>query len=251
MKNEHHAQSLSFPDEEAALVAEAYEGATTILEYGSGSSTLFASNLSGKCIFSVESSGEWVARLRTSLEKAKTSTVCLYHVDIGPVGDWGHPVDATHWFKFHEYPLRIWYEPEFKAPDVILIDGRFRVACFLISLLHVTKPTLVLFDDYADRDRYHVVEEFAPLERKVGRMAVFNIAPRNFTKAESLRMITIIFRSCSLNQLTQNASITHLEAENKRLAKQLDSYLQKPMRTALRRQLKVARQAIRTLLTNS
>jgi hypothetical protein len=37
-------------------------------------------------------------------------------------------------------------------PDTILVDGRLRVACTLESLLHVDRATIILVDDYADRN---------------------------------------------------------------------------------------------------
>ncbi|WP_240997067.1 hypothetical protein, partial [Pseudomonas viridiflava] len=52
---------------------------------------------------------------------------------------------------FHTYPLKVWDEPYFEQPDVILIDGRFRIACFVTAYLRATKPMIVLFDDYLDR----------------------------------------------------------------------------------------------------
>ena len=51
------------------------------------------------------------------------------------------------------------------SPDVVLIDGRFRVACFLYALIHTKPGTVIIFDDYADRPEYHVVEEvISPVE---------------------------------------------------------------------------------------
>lgn len=43
-----------------------------------------------------------------------------------------------------------------------MIDGRFRVACFLYSLLCAETGTVILFDDYSLRFRYHLVEDFCP-----------------------------------------------------------------------------------------
>jgi len=47
----------------------------------------------------------------------------------------------------------------------VLIDGRFRVACFLCTVMHTSPDTVIIFDDYADRPPDHVVEEvIAPVE---------------------------------------------------------------------------------------
>ncbi len=47
-----------------------------------------------------------------------------------------------------------------KDVDLVLIDGRFRVACALKCFLHVGSDCVVAFDDYLDRPHYHVVGQF-------------------------------------------------------------------------------------------
>jgi|LakMenE18May11ns_1017448.scaffolds.fasta_scaffold9924938_3 hypothetical protein len=72
-------------------------------------------------------------------------------------------------------------------PDVVLIDGRFRVACFLASVLSATKFTQIFFDDYVDRDYYHVVEEIMKPMRFCGRQAIFEVEElEDRQKAENL-----------------------------------------------------------------
>lgn len=44
---------------------------------------------------------------------------------------------------------------------MVLVVGRFRVACFVYSLLCAQTRTIILFDDYANREHYHAVEEFS------------------------------------------------------------------------------------------
>ena len=60
-------------------------------------------------------------------------------------------------------------------PDLVLIDGRFRVACFLHSLLAADAGTPLLFDDYTNRPHYHLVEEFCPIAQSEGRQALFRV----------------------------------------------------------------------------
>jgi hypothetical protein len=54
----------------------------------------------------------------------------------------------------------------------ILVDGRMRVACALESLLHVTRDTRMIVDDYVGRE-YEVIEDFADLVATHGIMAEF------------------------------------------------------------------------------
>ena len=67
---------------------------------------------------------------------------------------------------------------ENKKPELVLIDGRFRVACFLFSLINGSPGTKIIFDDYVNRPHYHVVEEFIKPIETCGIQALF-IIPKN------------------------------------------------------------------------
>lgn len=169
---------LTFPAEVARYVEQVYAKASVILEYGSGGSTLLAGGMADKTVFSVENDLRWAERMQTLVASSELpSPPRLYPVDVGATGAWARPRDASGWKRFHRYPLQIWDEPFFQAPDVILIDGRFRVACFVTACLRISKPTIVLFDDYLDRPHYHVVERLAKPTRHIGRMARFDVQP--------------------------------------------------------------------------
>ena len=60
-------------------------------------------------------------------------------------------------------------------PDLILIDGRFRVACALklIKYLHDKNSYMILVDDYIGRSAHSDVERFSYLVKLEGTMAVF------------------------------------------------------------------------------
>ena len=60
-------------------------------------------------------------------------------------------------------------------PDLVLVDGRFRVACFLYSLLHMKAGGVILWDDYTNRPEYHSVERFLKPVAYHDEMAVFQI----------------------------------------------------------------------------
>ena len=62
-----------------------------------------------------------------------------------------------------------------------MIDGRFRVACFLNSLLNADPNTIILFDDYINRPHYHIVEEFLKPTQSCGRQACF-VVPKTLNK---------------------------------------------------------------------
>ena len=170
--------TLTFPDAEAELLRRHCARARVILEYGAGGSTRLAAGMPGKLVLSVESDRDFAIGLQREIDAAALpSPAIVRYVDIGPTGAWGRPVDATHWERFHRYPLAIWDEPFFRHPDVVLIDGRFRPACLAATCMRITRPVTVLFDDYVERTAYHVVEKLAVPVETVGRMARFELAP--------------------------------------------------------------------------
>ncbi len=173
---------LTLPVEEAARVRAAYEAADVILEYGSGGSTVLGARMPGKLVLTVESDFNWALDLQGWLDQANLPSAAIVHYqDIGQTGSWGRPVDCCDWRKFHHYPTKIWDAPFFRHPDVVLIDGRFRPACFATVALCIKKPVTVLFDDYRDRALYHAVEEISPPVAIIGRMAEFHLNPRVFS----------------------------------------------------------------------
>lgn len=196
---------LSFPPEEASLLRACYERANVILEYGSGGSTLLAAEQPGKLVFSVESDRSWAIRLQHEIDKRELpSAATVYHVDIGPTGDWGRPVNGESWMRFHKYPMAIWEEPFFRQPDVVLVDGRFRPACFMAAAICSNRPVTVLFDDYIKRKAYHCVEDFVKPSKRVGRMALFQVEPLQITAKEMGALMDQFFRATydGMNQST-------------------------------------------------
>lgn len=182
---------LTMPEAEAAVLRHAYEQAGTILEYGSGGSTVLASELPGKRIVSVESDPDWTQMMRDWFEENPgLSAVEMVHADIGPTKDWGHPEDESTWRRFPAYPLKVWDSG--LAPDVVLVDGRFRIGCALATAFRTARPVTLLFDDYADRRPYHRVEEFLGQPEIVGRMARFEVSPMPVPQDRLLRVIELI-----------------------------------------------------------
>lgn len=169
---------LTLPAAEAAAVRAAYGRAGAILEYGSGGSTLIAAEVAGARVLSVESDADWLAQMAGWLvAHPPKAEVVLHHADIGPTRDWGYPVARAPQASWPGYAASVWDIPEFAAPDVVLIDGRFRLACFLTVLARTTRPVTVLWDDYAARPHYHQAEALAPVAERIGRMARFTLSP--------------------------------------------------------------------------
>jgi hypothetical protein len=187
------APALTLPPAEAAFLRDGYARAGTILEYGSGGSTVMAASMPDKVVWSVESDLAWMQGVEAwFIAHPPLSEVHLRHADVGPTGQWGRPKGTAKHARFHHYPLDVWDEPGFAHPDTVLIDGRFRAACFLTVAFRITRPVTVYFDDYADRPAYHVVERFGRPGATAGRMARFDLAPQTL-RPEDLGWIMDIY----------------------------------------------------------
>lgn len=187
------APALTLPPDEARLLCEVYAGARSILEYGSGGSTVVASALPGADVFSVESDAAWAAMMTGWFAaNPPEARVRLHHADIGETRAWGRPATTRSFRNWPDYPISVWDRGDFVQPEVVLIDGRFRLACFLTVLFRARRPTTILWDDYAGRDRYHPAETLARPVSLTGRMARFDIVPQPFPP----EAIGLLARAC-------------------------------------------------------
>lgn len=184
---------ISMPASERRALAAAYAAADTILEYGAGGSTALAADMPGRTVFTVESDPVWVAGMQAWFAaNPPAATVHLHAADIGPTRDWGHPADEAAFRRWPGYALSVWDRRDFRHPDVVLVDGRFRVACLLTTAFRIARPVTVLFDDYAGRRHYHGVEDFLRPAEMIGRMARFDLVPQTIP-AERLGWVIKFF----------------------------------------------------------
>lgn len=181
---------LTFSGPCSDYVQQVYAASDLIVEYGSGGSTCHAAGL-GKTVIAVESSIHWLLELVASCAERETpGRIIPLWSDIGNTKEWGYPVDDSKVKEWHRYATLPWVycDEHGLAPDTVLIDGRFRVACFIATCLAIKKTTRILFDDFASRPHYHVVLEVLPAARHVGeRMAVFEVEPGMVGSAWLLR----------------------------------------------------------------
>lgn len=192
---EQQGMPISMPAKEQAYLKRVYKSAKVILEYGGGGSTVYAAN-NGKHVLAVESDSNWVEKITEEIShsRGRGENAKIVHVDIGKTKAWGYPADSSGWENYHKYPLSVWSSPGFEEPDVVLIDGRFRMACFAAVVLNAKTKTIVLFDDYANRPEYHQVESLVKPEKIVGRMAVFTIDPARISSMNIPEVISWFFR---------------------------------------------------------
>ncbi len=190
-----HRPPLIMPEAETAFLRAGYEQGRSILEYGSGGSTVMAAEMPGKGIFTVESDKSWLQGMQKWFDANPTpSKPILHHGNIGPTAEWGYPEGETHWKQYNRYALSVWDRADFNHPDVVLIDGRFRAACFLTVLFRIKRGVTVYFDDYVDRPVYHSIERYAEPVETVGRMARFELVPKAVPAVDLIYIMELFAR---------------------------------------------------------
>lgn len=171
---------VTFTPESGEYVKEQYRNASCILEYGSGGSTIFAA-AEGKTVITTESSPLWLLELMgTYKEKKLPGDIIPLYVDVGETKEWGYPATESKWRNWPAYTWKGWQYCSDNSilPDLVLIDGRYRVASFIASCVKTTVPVRILFDDFAGRPYYHLVKNVVePAQVIDDRLAVFEVEP--------------------------------------------------------------------------
>lgn len=157
--------------------AAALEGAHAMIEYGSGGSTIFAARR-GVAVSSAETSRRFSEAVNRRLEEIGASTSSVTYCDVGPTERWGWPVDTTPttrnllaWQQYVEAPWRA-APVHGRRPDLVLVDGRFRVACVAYSALQIGRNgsnAPILLDD-AQRNEYRAIDLVCEVAQRFGRM---------------------------------------------------------------------------------
>lgn len=156
------------------------QGAKVYLEYGAGGSTLLSGKLNCPIVYSVESDRGFLDTLSHQMHEAHSDTT--FHptyINIGPTRKLGYPTDPTFRPLWPNYCTAVWKDLNVRSlcPDLVLIDGRFRVACFAYSLAHASSGTILLFDDYERRNRYHIAGSLLKPAGIYGGLAEFVVPP--------------------------------------------------------------------------
>ena len=140
-------------------------------EYGCGKSTEYMYRFTKSKIFSVDTSKEWINKIQSITDDKIDDRLNLKWIDVGEIENWGQPKSFKMRKNFTIYANWLWKQN--KEPGLVLIDGRFRILCFLTTLRYSPIGTKIIFDDYKDRQLYHIVEEFSPVIDRCGRQALF------------------------------------------------------------------------------
>ena len=82
-----------------------------------------------------------------------------------------------------------------QTPKLVLVDGRFRVCCFLTNLKFAEEGTKILFDDYTNRPHYHFVEKYVSRFKECGRQCMFVVPSKADIDMVELEKDIVSFRN--------------------------------------------------------
>lgn len=145
------------------------------LEFGSGNTTIFAKE-NNKFYFSIESDRSFYLFM-------KNKNVNIFFYSLGLVEFYSYPLFKKKFFqKFYRKKAKKYGSKIFKKlgdeknfPDLILVDGRYRVLCMLNIYKFLKKNklfnTCVILDDYKLRDYYHIVSDYFDI-KTLGRLGI-------------------------------------------------------------------------------
>lgn len=154
--------------------------AKAYVEFGSGGSTVYVDR-AGIPAISVENDPYYA---RAVAARLGGGNVQQRVVRMGITQAWGVPLFPKE-DRALAYVAAPWDLQPF--PDLILVDGRYRVACALEAArrAHSTgKRATVMFDDYATRTHYHAVEWHLGIPEMAGRTALFGIGEQQVIEAD-------------------------------------------------------------------
>ncbi|SHI73293.1 hypothetical protein SAMN02745194_00972 [Roseomonas rosea] len=172
------------------------KGRRRYAEFGTGGSTLLAARQGFDMMVGVESDPAWAKAVSEDEEVAAViaaGRASILHADIGPVGAWGAPVDRTAVRPWPNYIARMWQEWDRigSFPDLIFVDGRFRVACCLSAALlaaanrgRYPEPLVMIHDTGERRPNYDHALEYFHVEEQVGTLRV--MSPRLLRSPEAI-----------------------------------------------------------------
>jgi hypothetical protein len=145
-------EPLLAPDE-LALLRDAAAGSDLILEFGCGGSTTDFLTRTHADVVSVESDPVWAEVVIAAIAPIHRTRLDLRYVDIGPVRKFGRPADRSRCDDWPAYWRDVWGSLG-DDPDLVFVDGRFRVACALNAALRA--DTVIVMHDFHRRE-YKVV----------------------------------------------------------------------------------------------
>lgn len=164
---------------EIALLKASLLSARNYLEFGAGGSTIIASEMGVQNIHSVESHKGWADYVLADPRLAvrpKHQKLTIHCVDIGPVKQAGYPVDDLSQCKWPNYYSSVWNILNPFDLDIVLVDGRFRIACGLAAIERCRSNVSILVHDW-DRTHYHKLLQVADVVSLLDKLVILRPKP--------------------------------------------------------------------------
>jgi len=158
------------------------------LEYGSGSSTILAKKYKKKFL-SIETDKSFFRYMRNLRINE------IVYANIGPTKYYSQPILPTlllkNQIKKYASKIEIFFKKFNRLPDLVLIDGRFRVyvtlvVIYIFFIKNRKKKLTIIIDDYKYRKNYHRLRKFVKI-KLVGRFGIISLNNKsklNFAKME-------------------------------------------------------------------
>jgi hypothetical protein len=162
---------IRMSDGERALFEALLKPSRSYLEFGAGGSTVLAHSVGVGQVVAVDSSLDWLKQVGAAV--ARSPSVRLFHADIGPTGAWGYPMSEDYKSAYGHYHSSIWEVFTPSSFDLVLVDGRFRIACFAAAIQRVRPDALVAVHDYRSRPHYHPIEAIGRRVAECEELTVF------------------------------------------------------------------------------
>ena len=145
------------------------------LEFGCGGSTEIVAKKTKMSIVSVDSSTEWLCKVKRRVQSlGRQNSFTAIHVNIGKLKGWGKPADR----KFvHAWPDYSGVSRNHTDADVVFVDGRFRVACILQTILFAKNNPTIVVHDFWNRPGYHEALPFLHVVNKGDSLMAATIKP--------------------------------------------------------------------------
>lgn len=165
---------IAMKPDEVTLLSSLLVCSRRYLEFGAGGSTCLAARMVADSVIAVDSSQDWLDSVAAICADASyPRKPVLVHADIGPLKAWGWPRDERQRAQWPSYHEAIWSHPAVTDIDTYMIDGRFRVACFMQVALRCRADALVIMHDFADRPNYADVHRVAREVARAGNLSAF------------------------------------------------------------------------------
>lgn len=170
--------SFRMSDNEIALFNKAIKNARVYLEFGMGGSTFHVLKNSNAVVYSIDSCQNWINGMKnySYIRRMEKKRLKLFHVNIGKTRKWGFPEDNNHQYLFPGYSNSVFKKTGIDA-DTVLIDGRFRVACTLRTILEYSDNVnlRLIFHDFWNRPDYHIVLKYLTETESADTMCVLRM----------------------------------------------------------------------------